>query len=136
MNNYFAHQELIKRTKLLVTKNYPMTLRLFDRTVGLFYIKRIVQAIIDYQQIQINRKGMADNYGVLTLTHHNSGIKFPIHIEIEYKTGKGKLTPEQIVWRDHCIRMGWWYFLVRDENEFIIEFRDRVNEMIKLGFKL
>lgn len=121
---YFNHQELIKRTKLLATTEFPQQLRLFDRHVGLFYKKRVNGGLVDYSPIQINRKGMADVWGVYCFSFN--GAMVPLHIELEFKTGTGKLKPDQKVWKSFCESMGWLYFLVRDENIFIEEFKNEL----------
>lgn len=121
-DNYFKHQELVKRTKVLATKTFPQNLRLFDRHVGLFYKKRVTGGNIEYLPIQINRKGMADVYGVFSL-ETRTGFKLPLHVELEFKTGSGKLTQDQETWRDFCRAMGWAWYLVRDEKVFIEEIK-------------
>lgn len=126
-DNYFNHQELVKRTKLNFTKTFKSAARVFDRHVGLFYKKRTKGGLIDYSPIQINRKGMADNWGVI-ICYMRSDIyknKLPIHFEVETKTGKGKLNPDQIIWRDFCNNFGIWWFENRDEDELVKEIYNR-----------
>lgn len=130
MDNYFQHNELVKRTKILATKTFPKNLRLFDRHVGLFYKKRVQGGVVEYLPISINRKGMADVYGAMTL-ENGYGQKMALHCELEFKTGKGKLTPEQETWRDFCKNMGWLWYLIRDENIFIQEIKKDINAIIE-----
>jgi len=130
MNNYFEHQELIKRTKLLLTKKFPKALRAFDRVVGMFYAKRENGGIINYAPCKIGRKGQCDVWGVITCYYSNSPqVKIPIHFEAEFKTGKGKLNKDQIVWRDFCLSMGWLWFEVRDEHVFINDLTNKLDDM-------
>ncbi len=116
MNNYFQHQELVKKTKVFLCKSFPKGLRIFDRHVGMFYKKRINNNVIDYLPISINRKGMSDNWAVVFCYYtQRPDLVFPIHLEIETKTGKGKLNPDQILWKEFCQNFGIWFFENRDE---------------------
>lgn len=108
-DNYFQHQELIKRFKLKAMKEIP-NLRIFDRTVGLFYAKRHNGGIINYTPIKINQNGMADAYGLLKTS---MGL---IHLEFEFKTGKAKQTTEQKNWENFIINMNGYYLVIRDED--------------------
>jgi len=131
-DRYFAHQELIKRTKLLLTKTYPKRLRIFDRHVGLFYKKRTDNNIINYSPIKINKKGMCDCWGVMAVPcefRRGNLINLPIHLEMEFKTGNAKLSEEQKNWRDFCNSMGWLWFEVRDENQFMLNLNTRFYKM-------
>lgn len=121
-DNYFNHQELIKRTKLKFTQVFRMSARLYDRHVGLFYKKRVNNGMIDYLPIQINRKGQADNWGVLICFHatdEGRRYRLPIHFEVETKTGKGKLTDDQKENKEKCENLGIWWFENRDEMQLI-----------------
>jgi len=118
-DNYFAHQELVKKTKVLVSDVLRNSARMFDRHVGLFYKKRVNDGMIEYTPIQINRAGMADNWGVIICFHYLDNErrhKIPVHFEVETKTGSGTLTDDQINWRDFNINFGVWWFENRDEN--------------------
>lgn len=111
MDNYFLHQELVKRFKLLATRELP-GLRIFDRTVGLFYKKRVNGGVVDYSPITINRPGMADAYG---LYKTNIGL---INLEFEFKSSdKAKQTKEQINWQEFIESMNGKYFIIRDERQ-------------------
>jgi hypothetical protein len=116
-NQYFNHQELIKRFKLLAMKQIP-GLRIFDRTVGLFYAKRINNGIINYVPIKINSNGMADAYGLLKT---QSGI---IHLEFEFKTGKATQTKEQKNWEAFVKNMNGFFLVVRDENQAVTQIKN------------
>jgi len=118
MNNYHNHQELIKRFKLLATRELPQ-MRIFDRTVGLFYAKRINGGIIDYTPISINKKGMADAYAL-----YNAGQYGLIHIEIEFKTGKAVQNEDQKIWENFINNMNGFYLLIRDEKQGIKNIKD------------
>jgi hypothetical protein len=124
-DQYFEHQELIKKTKILACQVWPQNIRLFDRHVGLFYKKRINKGILNYSPIQINRKGMADVWGVFT----HKGI--PIHLELEFKTGNATLNADQLIWKQFCHDMNWLWFEVRNEQFFIKELEWRI---LGLGF--
>jgi hypothetical protein len=122
MNRYHEHQDLIKNTKLFLTQMFPKNLRLFDRTVGLFYAKRFSKGIIDYTPIQINRAGMADNYGVVichTFTDKEKRFPLPIHFEVESKTGNAVLSEDQKNWRDFCFNFNIWWFENRNKYKLI-----------------
>ena len=80
---------------------------IFDRHVGLFYIKRIVKGIGKLLPIKINKKGMADCYGLITTKY---GL---IHIEIEFKSGAAIQTKEQKEWEKFTRCKKGSYFLVR-----------------------
>lgn len=108
-DQYFEHQELIKRFKLKAMKEIP-SLRIFDRTVGLFYAKRFNSGVINYTPIKINQNGMADAYGLLKT---NMGL---IHLEFEFKTGNAKQTEVQKNWENFIVSMNGFYLVIRDEN--------------------
>jgi hypothetical protein len=112
MNNYHEHQQLIKRFKILAQKEIPR-IRIFDRTVGMFYTK-------NGNPIQIAMKGMADCYALLP-----TKICL-IHIEIEFKTGKAVQTKEQKTWETFIVSMNGIYLLVRDEYDSVTELKKRV----------
>lgn len=116
-NQYFEHQELIKRFKLLAMKEIP-NLRVFDRTVGLFYAKRINGGIINYVPTKINKPGMADAYGILK-TDIGS-----IHLEFEFKTGKAVQTKEQVNWEKFIINMNGFFLVVRDEKQAVTQIKN------------
>lgn len=129
-DNYFAHQELIKKNKLLLTKQFPKALRIFDRTIGLFYRRQAGGGIVDYVPIKIGKNGQCDVYGALTCYHWQlAHIKIPVHVEMEFKTGKGELTPDQLVWKQFCESMGWVYILVREETNVAAEITKAINNM-------
>lgn len=123
MNNYEKHQALVQATHLLITKNYPHSVRLFKRQVGLFYAKRINGGVIDYTPIQIGKKGQADDYGVATCMVRalKPSPLIPVHFELEFKTGDGQLNPDQVIWKDFALSMGWIYLLVRENTDVIRE---------------
>ena len=129
-NQYFAHQESVKKMSLKFPKVFGMFGRIIDRHVGVFYKKRVNKGIIDYTPISINRKGMSDNYGILICYHvtdTNRAFKIPVHFEIETKTGKAKLSEFQITWRDFCNNMGIWWFLNSDNNDVFAEMVTKAN---------
>ena len=123
-NQYYHHQELIKRFKLLATKQLP-NLRIFDRTVGLFYAKRIDNGIINYVPVKINSPGMADAYGLYRTKHG-----FVIEFEIEFKTGRAVQNKDQKNWQNFIDNiMHGKYFLIRDENQGIKDIKDYLTRL-------
>lgn len=133
MDNYFAHQELIKKTKLLLTKRMFASVRLFDRTIGLFYRKRANGGVIDYSPIKIGKNGQCDMYGVVKCffwVNENQKSPFiPVHIEFEYKTGKSVLSEDQVTWKEFCDSMGWVHIIVRENTDVIKEIYGRINAL-------
>src|SRR5690606_14681972 len=129
MNNYQAHQQKITQMKLLTTKSFPKSFRVFDRHVGLFYKKRVNDGLINYSRIMIEEAGRCDNWGVFTAFIPNTNTPIPIHVEMETKTGKGKLNPDQENWRDFCFRMGWLWFEIRCEKQFVQDLKDKITSM-------
>lgn len=105
MGSYKEHQNLIKRFKLLAAKKIPSA-RFFDRHVGTFYTHQRTP-------IKINKKGMADVYGLIKT---DQGL---IHIEIEAKTGNARQSYEQKRWQEFIKSMDGLYILLRDEEEAI-----------------
>lgn len=133
MDNYFAHQELIKQTKLTITKRLFASVRLFDRTIGLFYRKRTNGGIIDYTPIKIGKNGQCDTYGAVKcfywVNHGQRSPFIPVHIELEFKTGKGQLTEEQVTWKEFCESMGWIHIIVREDTDIVSEIYKRINAL-------
>ena len=115
-NHYHEHQELIKRFKILATRELPR-MRIFDRTVGLFYAKRVDKGLISYTPIKINRPGMADAYAIHTSVH---GM---IHLEFEFKTGSAVQNPDQKIWESFIQVMGGFYLLIRDERQAVVDIK-------------
>lgn len=103
---YRQHQNLIKRFKLLASTELPEA-RFFDRHVGQFFTKT-------GQQVKINEAGMSDLYGIIKT---ENGL---IHIEVEAKTGGGRLSAAQLKWKHFITEiMGGKFYLLRDEKETI-----------------
>lgn len=128
-DQYFNHQELVKRFKLLATKEIPQ-MRVFDRHVGLFYARRVSGGTIDYTPVKINRPGMADAYGVINFNG------FGVHVEIEFKSGKAVQTKDQKNWENITNNfMGAKYFLVRNEHDGIREIKQYINQVANLMAK-
>ncbi len=133
MGSYAEHQDLISRFKVLCQKEIANS-RCFDRHVGKFLVVRFIKDLLsgnckisDHKRyyIQINRAGMADLY-VLIPTKY--GL---IHIEVEAKTGKAKLSSHQKIWRDFIVkRMGGIYILMRDEYDAVTEIKKELENLI------
>jgi len=124
VNRYKAHQNLVKETKFALQRKYTGKIRTFDRHVGKFlplvFIKKVLsrqESISNWSKyiVAINKKGMADVYGYISL--HN----ILIHLEFEMKTGRAVQTKEQKDWQKHIESMGGFYCLVRDADKAIEE---------------
>jgi len=120
-DKYAQHENLRNQTKPLVQKAFR-SISLYTRHVGQFYIRRIIDggAAVDYIPIKIEKKGRCDDWFVLPCTFiHYPNIVLPIHGEIETKTGNSVLSPDQIIWRDKCLRKGILWFENRDSKILI-----------------
>jgi hypothetical protein len=111
MNNYAAHQNLVKTFMLEFQKAFPNG-RIFQRHVGLFYTSRKTP-------IQINKAGMADLWALVD-GHH---------FEIEVKTGSGKQTGEQKNWEKTITSLGASYLLLRDISETILIMKNKFQKI-------
>lgn len=131
MDNYYLHQELIKKTKVSLTKSFPKTMRVFDRHIGLFFKKRTGGNMIDYIPIKIGKNGQCDVWGVVSAFSYANGpeIILPIHCEFEFKTGNGVLSEDQVIWKEFCESMGWLYFLVRENTDVKKEIENKIHSM-------
>lgn len=109
MSSYKEHQNLIKEFKLKAATQIPFA-RFFERHVGLFYNARGLP-------VKINKKGMADIYGIVTVNN------MALHIEIECKTGNAVLSKEQRIWRKFCELKCIPYFILRNVDETIDEIK-------------
>jgi len=116
------HQNLLKRSKLLISKEMPEA-RIFDRIVGKFILIRFIQDVIsckmelkDWKKymISINKKGMADAYCLINIKN-----LFQIHIEIEYKSGQATQSIEQKIWEHFIVKFGGKYIVCRNEFELL-----------------
>ena len=122
-DKYAQHETLRAKSKPLFQKAFR-SMSLYTRHVGNFYIRRILAggSAVNYTPIKIEKKGRCDDWFVLPckLAFHASipdnyyNIILPIHGEIETKTGKAVLSPDQIKWRDKCFRKGILWFENRD----------------------
>lgn len=106
MNKYKAHQNLVKKSKLAIQNHFGRSLKVFDRHIGLF--------TTNYgARVQINKKGMADLY--ILISCHN----ILIHIEAEAKTGSAVQSKPQKEWQQMIESMGGCYVLFRSEQDLI-----------------
>ena len=103
-----------------------------------FYSKRILQSlrkirtIADLKswligvrnkfRIKINKPGMADQYAIFTI--EINGKKVPVHIEIETKSGKARLSKDQLWWQGICKMIHVKYIVSRDKYETENEIRE------------
>ena len=102
MNNYAAHQQLVKSFMIAFQKEFPRG-RIFQRHVGLFYT-------IKKTPVRINQPGMADLWAIIDGRH----------FEIEAKTGTGRQTKEQKNWEKTITDLGSHYVLLRDVNDAML----------------
>ncbi len=102
MNNYAAHQNLVKSFMIAFQKEFPNG-RIFQRHVGLFYTVKKVP-------IRINMPGMADLWAIIDGKH----------FEFEIKTGKAKQTDDQKRWEQIITDLKAYYYVVTDINEAIL----------------
>ena len=100
MNNYAAHQNLVKSFMLAFQKAFPHG-RIFQRHVGLFYT-------VKKTPVRINQPGMADLWALIP----HEGKCF--HFEFEIKTGSGRQSKEQKNWENTVKKLNAHYLIVRD----------------------
>ena len=105
MNNYAAHQNLVKSFMLAFQKEFPHG-RIFQRHVGLFYT-------IKKTPVRINMPGMADLWAIID----------GVHFEIEAKTGTGRQTAEQSAWEKTITSLGAHYFILRSVDDTILSIK-------------
>lgn len=122
ISKYEQHENLRSETKLLLQKNFN-SISIFTRHIGLFYKKRELKTAVHYVPIKIEKKGRCDDWAVLPCvsSYYNSGAVFPIHIEIETKSGNAVLNPDQMQWRDKCFNKHWFWVLNRDPELCVYE---------------
>ena len=124
MNHYQKHQFAIREMRLALMKAFPNSIRIFDRHVGLFFT-------VHGHPIKINKKGMCDNWAVLTCLSKKKVL--PIHIEIETKTGDPRLTHSQIRWKNFCQTIGVWHFLNKNDGKLVDDIK---SQLIKSSLKV
>ena len=132
-DKYAQHENLRNETKPLLQKEFR-GISLFTRHVGQFFIRRVInKSAIDYTPIKIEKKGRCDDWFVLPCVLRgcaglDNSTVFPIHGEIETKTGKSVLSPDQIKWRDKCFRKHWLWFENRDAQILINNIHTELNK--------
>lgn len=114
MNNYKQHQVLAQQCALAIQNEFPNS-RIFQRTVGLFYTK-------NQTPIRIGFTGQADSYVYMKT---NKGM---ITIEIEYKTGAGRQSKEQLTWQKLVESLGGTYIIARNSKEVIAQIYEKLKE--------
>ena len=115
MDRYKAHQNLVKKFKPEVGKQIP-NIRIFDRTVGLFYTKRGTP-------VKVGINGSSDCYA-----YYKTGNGIMI-FDLEFKTGKAKQSKDQIMWQEFVESYGGLYIIVReDTQEAINRIKNYLNE--------
>lgn len=122
MTTYNDHQNLYKRAALLLSKE-TQNCRMFPRHVGKFVSLRFFTDLAtkkckpsDWKRymIAINFTGMSDAYILMNIKD-----LFQIHIEVEFKTGKAKLSKPQKGWKRFINFFGGYFIECRDEVELI-----------------
>lgn len=104
MNNYKAHQKLLKDVMISMQKKFPGA-KIFERHVGYFRYLR------SNGVIKINHKGMCDLWVI-----YKGRL-----IELEIKTGKARQTKDQKRWEEIITEAGFEYYVIRS-----IEDLDRI----------
>jgi hypothetical protein len=90
--------------RMQLTQAIP-TLRAFVRSVGVFELE-------DGRVFRAGIKGQCDIYAM---------ARGGLHIELELKAEKGRLTKEQIAWRDFCIEWGVPWLLLQPARGELVE---------------
>lgn len=124
-DKYAAHELLRNETRLALQKAFP-SISIYTRHIGMFYIRRISKGAIFYNPIQIEKKGRCDDWFVLPCQINN--FVFPIHGEMETKSGNAVLNHDQIKWRDKCFRKGILWFENRNAQETINNINKELNK--------
>lgn len=106
---YQRHQTLLKEAILYVQTRVP-EIRFFQRHVGLFYRA-------NGTPIKINRPGMSDLYALLPTPF---GL---IHIEIEVKSGTGRLSKEQKGWQKFITNRNGHFLICKDKEHLCREIK-------------
>jgi len=122
-DKYAQHEFLRNETKPRIQKEFR-SISMYTRHVGQFFIRREKGSTVDYTPIKIEKAGRCDDWFVLPCylyehRHRAQPTIFPIHGEVETKSGNSKLSPKQIEWRDKCLRKHWLWFENRNAEETI-----------------
>ena len=139
-NNYQQHQNHLNETTLFLQREFPQA-RFYLRHVGLFYSSRIFHAIKQINSIEglkqwlyaaknkylikINKPGMSDQYGIIPV--EINGKKIPIHFELEYKTNSGKLSKNQIQWKEMCSNLNIKFIEIRNKKQALKEINEYID---------
>lgn len=106
MDRYKAHQNLVKKFKLEIGKQIP-NIRIFDRTVGLFYTRRGTP-------VKVGVNGSSDCYA-----YYKTGNGIMI-FDLEFKTGNARQSRDQIMWQEFVESYGGLYVIVREDMQAAI----------------
>lgn len=121
MNNTVAHQKLVDDVMSAVG-SLPYA-RCWPQTVGLF------RSFIGNRKVKVGLGGMADVSGILLIDReweHYGSTQYESHgirLEIECKTGGGKLSPSQKKWRDMIEKFGGIYIQARNVEQVLEELK-------------
>lgn len=107
MGSYKEHQNLIKKFKLRLIKEFPQ-IRIFDRFCGLVTLKT-------GNKVKIGINGQSDCYAFFPSKH---GI---VVLEYEFKTGKARMSKVQRTWKLYIEKNGGFHCVVREDLETAIK---------------
>lgn len=114
--------------KLILIEASKYGARLFRRNTGRAWTGNKVTThadgsitIHDPRPFHAGIKGQADAYGwaTVTVTPDMVGERIAVHVEVEAKTGTGRLTPEQASWLDVVQKAGGRAGVVRGPEDLM-----------------
>jgi len=97
LSQNYEHESLI--SDILIWSSSQKHIFLYKRLVGLFRVRGT--------KLRVGVKGQCDLYGWIKLDQS------PIHLEIEVKTGKAVLNPDQKAWKKFCESQKVCYVIAR-----------------------
>lgn len=119
LNNTREHQKLVDDL-LFAVGSLPYA-RVWPQINGLF------RKLYSEEKVKIGVNGMADIGGLLMLEEKmydwRKGEPIGLRLEIECKTGGGKLSKEQIRYRDMITRFGGIYIVARSVEQVLTEIK-------------
>ena len=121
MNNQKAHNDLKEEVMKALQAKFQ-DIRLFNSPVGFF------RSMYGTRSIRVGKKGQCDINGVINI----GGIG--VRIEIEIKTGSGRLGTDQRNWKKTMSDMGCIYILAKNVDDAVLEMEkgyDRIKGILK-----
>ena len=116
MGSTEEHQRLLHECMLAVSKHFHNA-RMFKRIVGNFLLPKT------HERISVNKKGMPDAYIIFFL-------QYPIHIEVEIKTGNAVLSKNQKLFKKFIEDNEGIYIVCRSVEQ-LIEALKEIKERVK-----